>query len=109
MFLNLSQTTDQDTFFPATNSEAPFGYALPKTEAECPPGTNIYDDSCVLEGSGFEPLYNCPPEYPSYSDAFNSCIRLTDMGIKVGPKPTSAGISPALILAAAAAAFFIGG
>jgi hypothetical protein len=127
--------------------------ALPKTEAECPPGTNIYDDSCVLEGSGFaygcpadqyelegecacstpgtvlangkcvpyvsdetyrkelaqrEASKGCPPKYPDYSDTFNSCIGYTDRGIIVGPKPTSPGINPLLILAAAAAFFFAG-
>ena len=63
--------------------------ALPKTEAECPPGTNIYDDSCVLEGSGFA--------YPYDGTVF-------DVEKQLNP-----GISPMLILAAAAAAFFIGG
>lgn len=91
--------------------------ALPKTEAECPPGTNIYDDSCVLEGSSFAFVY----------DGCGTGAMMCD-GVCVGvgaptaenPDPykcpkvekvisTTSSINPMLILAAAAAAFFFAG
>ena len=77
-----------------------FLHALPKTEAECPPGTNIYDDSCVLEGSGFA----------FDMDEWEKAVRKTQEEYnKTREKQLNPGINPMLILAAAAAAFFIGG
>ena len=93
--------------------------ALPKTEAECPPGTNIYDDSCVLEGSGFA------FDMDKYDGCGAGAMMCNGVCVGVGaptaerPDPykcpdvekvitTGGGINPALILAAAAAYFFAG-
>ena len=99
--------------------------ALPKTEAECPLGTNIYDDSCVLEGSGF--TYGCPADQykldgecvcsnPGTVFVNGKCVpyvpdesyrrELTEK--TRGLSTTGGGINPMLILAAAAAFFFAG-
>jgi len=83
--------------------------ALPKTEAECPPGTNIYDDSCVLEGSGFTvDIGACPPGSMMVNGV---CVGVGNPDMIDFLKREAAknqGISPALILAAAAAFFFAG-
>ena len=68
----------------------------------------VSDETYRRELAQREASKGCPPKYPDYSDTFNSCIGYTDRGIIVGPKPTSPGISPLLILAAAAAFFFAG-
>lgn len=81
--------------------------ALPKTEAECPPGTNIYDDSCVLEGSGF--IFDTGPCPPGTMTVDGVCVGVGSPEEFLKRQTTkNQGISPALILAAAAAFFFAG-
>lgn len=81
--------------------------ALPKTEAECPPGTNIYDDSCVLEGSGFIfPV--CPPGQLEVDGVCVSVGNPEMINFLKREAAKNQGINPALILAVAAAFFFAG-